>query len=235
MELNCYIKEKIKSIKDEELALLENSLLASSRKNQILQSLGSRECCSLCPLKNSNSQIMPLGSTLAPLMIIAGAVTELEGQIKVPFYDAKNRFIHVLLDRLKINKEYVYMTTLCKCHQPTRDINTSYGCANNYLMREILIVKPKVIIGLGIDVTRVLFDLLPPVSKIQVTDVLSPNVEPFRNQFHTIDIDFNQYGAISTDYIQTYGVNQLLSDFEKISPNLSNDFIVAARKSGLIR
>ena len=90
-------------------------------------------------------------------MFVLGMPTKIDGEHNTIAYDDYGKMLTIILKRLGISRNDVYITSICKCHCDCNDIyNLSLACSILYLFNEIQIVKPKKIIAFGIDAINVL-------------------------------------------------------------------------------
>ncbi|MFA7253049.1 MAG: uracil-DNA glycosylase [Patescibacteria group bacterium] len=122
--------------------------------------------CSLCKTRmhtvfgegNSSSSIMFVGE--AP-----GAKEDLSG---IPFCGAAGKFLDEMLIKAGLDRSKVYIANTLKCRPPeNRDPEESEKTeCKNYLLHQIEIIKPALIVCLGRHATREMLPGMPSISKI---------------------------------------------------------------------
>lgn len=108
--------------------------------------------CQKCPLSKNRTKAVPgEGNPQAELMFIGegpGQQEDLQGR---PFVGAAGKLLEEMLNSIKLKKEDVFITNVVKCRPPgNRDpfpdeIETCWP----YLVEQIKIIKPKLIVTLG--------------------------------------------------------------------------------------
>lgn len=111
--------------------------------------------CKECNLRGSTIQVVPWqGNEQCEIMFIAEAPGASESAIGIPFQGAAGKVLDSLLASLNLTRgEDVYISNVCKCRPPqnrTPTANERKLCGDLYLKNEIEIVKPKLIICLGL-------------------------------------------------------------------------------------
>ncbi len=106
-----------------------------------------------CPdLRQGATQlVMGAGSSDADIIIIGEAPGKKEDELGVPFVGASGRFLDVMLDAAGMSRDDVYITNIVKYRPPNnRDPKREEKEAFwPYLIRQIDIIDPRVIITLG--------------------------------------------------------------------------------------
>lgn len=191
-------------------------------KNKILTGIGTKSACFGCPYRKE-MPVFPLGDFSSDMMVVSQDLTPLEAKVSTPYYDDYTRMFQILLSRLGIDRNSLYMTTLTKCCNHLSLVDVKYACANSYLMREILVMKPNVILTLGLDSTNVILELLGNKS--------FNTIEECRGTPIPVKVDFD----VSTIIVPTYSLKELSDDFPKLKINFANDVTKAnkLRKIGV--
>lgn len=109
--------------------------------------------CTLCELHKSSTNvcIMGKGNPLAKIMLIGEAPGEAESKTGQPFMGKAGQALDEWLRDLDLLGK-VYITNVCKCRPPKNrkpnplEVKT---CTINYLLHELLIIKPQVVVCLG--------------------------------------------------------------------------------------
>ena len=114
---------------------------------------GCRECSTR---QEAYMPVMGEGNPNADVFIIGrapGKVEDIEGH---PFIGKGGDVLKMILDSIGLNRNVVYITNLVKCY-PDRDrANTEEEVRNcyKYLLKELLVVKPKLVIVCGSQANR---------------------------------------------------------------------------------
>jgi len=132
----------------------------SSRKLQLKERLDKKIAkCKQCPGMNIRriTQSAPgFGNVNSPIMMIGQSLCHECMKTQIPFTGGSGLIVDRILNELKILKKDIFITNLLHCHpignRPSRP-NEIKNCLP-YLIKEINIVKPKIIIGFGTDVRK---------------------------------------------------------------------------------
>jgi len=109
--------------------------------------------CRLCPLWKSRTNPVPgEGNPHAEIMIVGEGPGEEEDLQGRPFVGRSGRLLTEALRQAGLNREDVFITNVVKCRppnnrEPTPEERTT--CINNYLLKQIEAVNPRVILLLG--------------------------------------------------------------------------------------
>lgn len=109
--------------------------------------------CHLCPLsKSRNHVVFGEGNAHAEVLFVGDAPGAMEDNVGKPFVGNLDALLSKMIKNvLMLSKEDVYLTYLLKCHPYNNaPITTTqaYTC-NPYLLKQIDLIKPKVIVALG--------------------------------------------------------------------------------------
>lgn len=109
------------------------------------------EHCYLCELCKSRKNVLfGYGNANSDIMFISDEPSNSEDEIGA-FYSGKSGELltKMIENVLNINKEEVYLTTLVKCKSLNGLNNSNIDTCNDYLLKQIELIKPKLIVGLG--------------------------------------------------------------------------------------
>lgn len=119
------------------------------------------ENCTKCELhKSRNSVVIDRGNRNAGLMFIGEAPGATEDRLGKAFVGKAGQLLDLALTGLGISEEDIYICNILKC-RPPRNANPTDEQARQcmpYLMRQIDMVKPKVIVLLGGQALKHLID-----------------------------------------------------------------------------
>jgi DNA polymerase len=173
--------------------------------------------CSLCVLRSGCSKVVPgTGNPEAKIVFIGEAPGKKEAELGVPFVGAAGKFFDDMLAAIKMNRENVYITNICKCRPPeNRDpLPVEIQQCTPWLEKEIAIINPELIITLG---RHALGIFLP---KIKITAIHGKT-------FESSIAKFNKYSFLALYHPAAMKYNEnmrkvLMDDFKKIPKILQN-------------
>ncbi len=105
-----------------------------------------------CELKKTATQAVPgHGNPDADIVFIGEAPGKKEDQLGVPFVGAAGKFLDEMLREIKLKREDIYITNIVKYRPPNnRDpLPEEKAACRTWLLEELKIISPKVIIFLG--------------------------------------------------------------------------------------
>jgi len=132
----------------------------SSTKSQLKRALDIRiKKCKLCPglnIPKITENAPGYGNLDSPVMMIGQSLCTDCMETQIPFTGGSGRILDRVFKRLKIKKEDVFITNLLHCHPISNRPSKPHEIANckPFLIHEINIVKPKVVIAFGADVRK---------------------------------------------------------------------------------
>lgn len=208
------------NVSDEQLNNIGHDIKLFKKRNNIYNTIGMKVPCNYCSMHDSLDTVFPIGNVESKIMFVCDKITKQDIENKTCFTDGANILFQILLEKMGIKKDNIYMTSLYKCLDA--DESCKFICTTNILSYELSIIKPKIVVGLGIDVAKYLFPVME--YKYNVEDI-----EFIRNRKHNLKLLTDQeYNFI---YIQTYDTDTLSKDFENLSAKFANDIQVAVRLS----
>ncbi len=108
--------------------------------------------CKKCNLYKSRKNSVPgEGPANAKIMIIGEAPGEKEDEMGRPFVGAAGKLLTNLLEERGLKRSQVFITNILKCRPPgNRDpAPQEVEACKDYLIKQIKIIKPKIIVTLG--------------------------------------------------------------------------------------
>lgn len=108
--------------------------------------------CSACILRAGCTQVVfGAGNAEAQIMFIGEAPGKKEDETGEPFVGSSGRILDKMLASIKIKREEIYLTNICKCRPPeNRDpLPEEISACWPWLEKQIAIINPKIIITLG--------------------------------------------------------------------------------------
>ena len=109
------------------------------------------EHCYLCELCKSRKNVLfGYGNANSDIMFIGDEPSNSEDEMGA-FYSGKSGELltKMIENVLNIQKEEVYLTTLVKCKSLNGLNNSNIDTCNDYLLKQIELIKPKLIVALG--------------------------------------------------------------------------------------
>ena len=109
------------------------------------------EHCYLCELCKSRKNVLfGYGNANSDIMFISDEPSNSEDEMGA-FYSGKSGELltKMIENVLNIQKEDVYLTTLVKCKSLNGLNNSNIDTCNDYLLKQIELIKPKLIVALG--------------------------------------------------------------------------------------
>ncbi len=116
--------------------------------------------CRKCPLHETRTRPVPgEGSLDAEIMFVGEAPGRREDETGRPFVGAAGRLLSELLGSIGLRREDVFITNIVKCRPPgNRDPREEeIAACSPYLIRQIRLIKPRIIVALGRHSGRFLF------------------------------------------------------------------------------
>ena len=110
------------------------------------------EACRKCNLwKNRTNVVVGEGPLNAEIMLIGEAPGKVEDETGRPFVGPAGKLLDTLLLEAGLRREEVYITNIVKCRPPGNRDPSDYEvkACTPYLERQILIIRPRVIVALG--------------------------------------------------------------------------------------
>ncbi len=139
--------------------------------------------CRKCPLSERRRNAVPgEGSPNATLMFIGeapGANEDLHGR---PFVGAAGKLLDKMIsDVLGLKREEVFITNVVKCRPPDNRDPTPHeiDSCSPYLLSQLSIIKPKIVVTLGRHSTGFLFE---------VSGKPFPGISAVRGNFHYLNV-----------------------------------------------
>lgn len=118
--------------------------------------------CKRCPLHATRTRAVPgEGDPCARVMFVGeapGYNEDLQGR---PFVGAAGNLLNEMLKVAGLNREWVFITNVVKCRPPNnRDpAEEEVEACKPYLLRQLKVIQPEIVVCLGRHSARVLFEL----------------------------------------------------------------------------
>ena len=110
------------------------------------------ETCTLCDLHSSRTRsVFGVGNRNADWLLIGEAPGRDEDQQGEPFVGRAGQLLNAMLLAIGLQREQVYIANILKCRPPNnRDPKPEeVVCCEPYLMRQIELIRPRLILALG--------------------------------------------------------------------------------------
>jgi len=150
------------------VATAENSLPESTDSWEALQAEVAP--CTLCNLCKTRTQtVFGSGNKNADWMIIGEGPGQNEDLQGLPFVGNAGLLLTEMLRAIGLDREEVFITNIVKCRPPAnRDPQPiEIETCKPYLMRQIALLKPKIIVVLGRIAAQALLNTDEPISKLR--------------------------------------------------------------------
>jgi DNA polymerase len=127
--------------------------------------------CTRCPLhKQGRKQIVfGVGNPCAELMFIGEAPGADEDQQGEPFVGRAGQLLNNMIKAMGIRREDVYIANIIKCRPPGNRTPEREECetCSPFLMRQIAVIQPKVIVALGAVAAKTLLAINAPMAELR--------------------------------------------------------------------
>ena len=143
---------------EESVGLPEQGVSDPIKALQVIrQDLGD---CTRCPLHQQGRKqiVFGVGNPTAELMFIGEGPGADEDEKGEPFVGRAGQLLNNMIKAMGIEREQVYIANIVKCRPPGNRQPEREECAtcSPFLMRQIAVVKPKVIVALGATAAKTL-------------------------------------------------------------------------------
>lgn len=87
---------------------------------------------------------------------------------QIPFTGGSGRFLNLGLERAGLTKSDIFTTNVVHCHPPDNRPSLPHEIENcrPYLLRELEIIQPRLVVGLGKDASAALRDVYPTADEL---------------------------------------------------------------------
>ena len=128
------------------------------------------ESCERCPLfKSRINPVFGEGNPRAEIMFVGEAPGREEDVKGRPFVGAAGRLLTRMIEAIDLRRSDVYIANVLKCRPPgNRDpLPEEVDACKEFLFKQIELINPKVICGLGSHATRTLLETSESISKLR--------------------------------------------------------------------
>ena len=128
------------------------------------------ESCTRCPLyKTANKGVPGAGNAKAKLVVVGEAPGANEDETGLPFVGAAGNLLTKILAAVELTREEVFISNVVK-HRPPGNRNPTpeeIAACSPYLVRQLQLIKPKVILALGTFAAQTLLETKTPIGKLR--------------------------------------------------------------------
>ncbi len=176
-------------VKEELVPKLNVAVLGSLEHGELLAAVQS---CQACGLSNDNTpKITSIARSQSPWFVVSDVPSYQDNSTPSLFSLNASQLFHDILFSVGEKAQTIYATTNIKCaQQSTKPADSDYACCQPFLIREIELIKPKVVLLLG-------------ESAAQRVIGSTKGIEELRGEVYALD-------AISAPCVVTYHPDQLL-------------------------
>lgn len=162
------------------------------QSNDVLNELKiTTEDCNKCELASQRKNIVfSSGAINAGLMIVGSPPNQEEDLSGTPFSGAQGALLEKMLLAIDMSIQDVYITNITKCSFGSKKIPTDIeiGNCNEYLMKQIELVKPRLILTLGILSAQALLRSKKPLDELRVQENCRVGSTPIVVSYHPIEL-----------------------------------------------
>lgn len=148
------------------------------------------------------------GSIDSPVVIVGQSLCEQCMGPQEPFYEGSGSLLDESFNLAGCEKSDLFLTNVVHCHPPGNRKSHTHEIVNcsEYLYRELEIVRPSLVIGLGEDAHRVLSFFYPTARKVRSpftapTNLRSKTVPCLYFTQHPSWVKRQHKGTLKTDYV----------------------------------
>lgn len=126
--------------------------------------------CKKCRLCEGRSQtVFGEGSATAQLMFIGEGPGETEDQTGRPFVGRAGNLLNKMIEAMGLTREQVYIANVVKCRPPDNrtPVADEVAACTPYLVRQIEIIRPRVIVTLGLPATQFMLGTDRPMAELR--------------------------------------------------------------------
>ena len=135
----------------EALDFFSNNIKNVKLPNNIVDLNNSVNHCYLCDLSKCRKNVLfGYGNINANIMFIGDEPSNSEDELGLHYVGKSGELLVKMIENvLNITKEEIYYTTLVKCKSLNGLNNVNIETCNDYLLKQIELIKPKLIVALG--------------------------------------------------------------------------------------
>lgn len=142
--------------------IVNDTLQRAEIRNCLINGCCGNKCpiCDLEPTQDDIFRAIPNGNQKAKVMFVNKVPTQYETLAMLSHCDRTSVFLSLILSKINVDRNDVYFTDIVKCLHPN-DMNETCLriCIETYLLKEIMLVRPKVIVFNGTNGLKTLIEL----------------------------------------------------------------------------
>jgi len=150
--------------------VLESVTAEMHRQESVATMAAEIEQCTLCPLYKTATRGVPgSGNPKARLMCVGEAPGANEDEQGLPFVGAAGQLLTKILAAVNLSRDEVFITNVVK-HRPPGNRNPApdeIEACTPYLIRQLELIQPKVIVALGTFAAQTLLNSKTPIGKLR--------------------------------------------------------------------
>jgi DNA polymerase len=154
-----------------ELVLAHRPPLSPQKPSGRLEEFRSQICnCSRCPLaKTRKNFVFGEGHSRAGLVFVGEAPGHDEDLQGRPFVGAAGQLLTKIIEAIKLDRSQVYICNILKCRPPNNrnPLPAEIEQCEPYLVRQLELIRPRVICALGTFAAQTLLKTKLPISKLR--------------------------------------------------------------------
>lgn len=126
--------------------------------------------CTLCDLHRGRTRtVFGVGNPDADWLLVGEAPGAEEDRRGEPFVGRAGQLLNAMLEAMELSREQVFIANILKCRPPrNRDPRPDeVACCEPYLKRQILMIKPRIILALGRIAAQNLLKVDTPIGRMR--------------------------------------------------------------------
>jgi len=169
-DVKIYLRQQAELFPSELYLLPEPSEPAEDSSAQLPELENQVRTCTACELSRTRQHVVfGMGNPQAELLFIGeapGANEDLQG---LPFVGRAGQLLDKILAAIGLRREQVYIANVLKCRPPENRTPHSNEVAHcePYLIRQIQLIRPRLIVCLGLTAARTLLRIDYPLEKMR--------------------------------------------------------------------
>ena len=166
-EENILVKEKQTVQRNVNLSLLTESWMEIEKLDELDKAICDCKKCSLS--KGRNNFVFGVGNPDADVVLVGEAPGAEEDKQGIPFVGRAGKLLTDILKAINFLRDEVYICNIIKCRPPENrnPLPDEIGKCEPYLLRQLEIIKPKLILSLGTFASQTLLRTREPLGKMR--------------------------------------------------------------------
>jgi uracil-DNA glycosylase len=148
----------------------EASPQSAEKESQLAQLQKEGEVCDKCALRaNRTHFVFGEGNPDAEIMFIGEAPGADEDRTGRPFVGRAGQLLTKIIEAMGLRRQDVYIANICKCRPPENRAPepSEMACCVPFLLKQIEIIKPKIIVAMGRVALQGLFDTSESITRVR--------------------------------------------------------------------